>query len=411
MNRKETRAALLKAAQDVIAKAKAEGRSLTAEEVADLEGKSAEIKALDAEIALAEKGDALVQAIGGFTPDEKHEQPTAIQAKSLGEHFVKHAAKRLAEIRGIKGASVAAPEFKANTDAQATGGHSGSLAALLTTVDRTIVQAFRRPTITDLFGTGTLSGQAITYFVEGAREGNFGTVAEGGAKPQLHYANPTPVTDALSKIAGFIKLTDEMIEDLDFLVSEINGRLLYDLGLTEEAQVLNGNGTSPNLRGLLNRSGLQTETAADRTDNADALYRAITKVQLATGLSADGLVINPADYQNLRLSKDANGQYFGGGFFAGQYGQGGIEWQPPVWGLRTVVTPAVAAGSPLVGAFQQGGTVYRKGGVRVESTNSHDTDFTSNLVTVRAEERVALAVRRPSAFVVVTLSDDAPDEG
>lgn len=408
MNLKAQRAAALKAAQEIVAKAKAENRDLTAEEIAEIEAKAAEVKELDAKIALATKGEALVQAIGALEPEEKHEQPGQVQAKTLGEHFVQHAAKRLAEVRGIKGASVAAPEFKANTDPHATGGPSGGLGAVLTTVDRTIVQAYRRPTITDLFGSGTLSGQAITYFVEGVREGNFGTVAEGGAKPQIHYANPTPVTDALSKIAGFIKLTDEMIEDLDYLVSEINGRLLYDLGITEETQVLNGNGSGANLRGLLNRSGLQTETAGDRTDNADALYRAITKVQLATGLSADGLVINPADYQALRLSKDGNGQYFGGGFFQGQYGVGGIDWQPPVWGLRTVVTPAVAAGAPVVGAFQQGGTVYRKGGVRVESTNSHADDFTNNLVTVRAEERIALAVRRPSAFVVVTLSDDEP---
>src|SRR5690625_7779177 len=71
---------------------------------------------------------------------------------------------------------------------------------------------------------------------------------------------------------------------------------------------------------------------------------------------------------------------------------------PPVWGLRTVVTPAVDAGVAIVGNFAQGGTVYRKGGVRVESTNAHADDFTNNLVTTRIEERIALAVRRPAAF-------------
>jgi HK97 family phage major capsid protein len=172
----------------------------------------------------------------------------------------------------------------------------------------------------------------------------------------------------------------------------------------EESQVLRGNGTSPNLLGLLNRVGVQTEASADADDNADALFRAMTKVSIATGLTADAIVINPTDYQTLRLGKDGNGQYYGGGYFAGQYGTGGMPEQPPLWGLQTVVSPAVDAGAPVVGAFKQGATLYRKGGVRVESTNSHGDDFTNNLVTVRAEERIALAVRVPAAFVKLTLS-------
>jgi HK97 family phage major capsid protein len=76
---------------------------------------------------------------------------------------------------------------------------------------------------------------------------------------------------------------------------------------------------------------------------------------------------------------------------------------PPVWGLRTVVTPSVAQGTAIVGAFNQSATVYRKGGIRVESTNTHSDDFTNNKVTTRAEERIALAVRRPAGIVKLTL--------
>ena len=298
---------------------------------------------------------------------------------------------------------MSAPEFKAAADPQVTGGPTGGLGVLLTDVDRTIVQAYRRPTITGLFGQGRLSGQAITYFVEQAREGNFATVAEAGKFAQLHYADPTKVTDALSKIAGFIKLSDEMLEDLDFLVSEINGRLLYDLSLVEESQVLSGDGTGTNLLGLLNRSGVQTGTATADT-LADEIFKSMTKVANATGLAADALVINPADYEGLRLAKDGNEQYYGGGYFAGQYGVGGVPEQPPVWGLRTVVSPAVAIGKPVVGAFNTAATLYRKGGVAVEATNSNEDDFTRGLVTVRAAERLALAVRRPAAFVKITVS-------
>lgn len=408
MNLKQKRAAALKAAQDIVAKAKAEDRDLTAEEIADVETKSAEVRDLDVQITRAEKSSGLIDSLGRLgsqegTPDD---EPKA--AKSLGEHFVKTAGERLREAKGNGGRfSVSAPEFKAAADTHLVGSVFGPA---LTTTDRTIVPAVRRNLqVADLLASGTLAGNAITYFVEGAREGNFTTVAEGATKPQIHYADPTAVTDSLKKIAGYIKESDEMVEDLDFLVSAINQRLLYDLALFEEDQIMSGNGTGTNLLGLLNRSGIQSlgATTDSKTGNADQLFRAITAIQTGAGLSADGIVINPADYQTFRLAKDANNQYYGGGFFAGQYGNGAVLENPPLWGLRTVVTPAVAAGTVVVGAFQQAATLYRKGGVRVESTNSNEADFINNKVTIRAEERVALAVRRPAGLVKVTLGTAA----
>ena len=89
------------------------------------------------------------------------------------------------------------------------------------------MEGYRRPTITNLFGVGAISGQAITYFVEGAQEGDFETVGEGEEFSQIHYANATEHTDALSTIAGFIKESGDMITDLAFLKSDIAGRLLY----------------------------------------------------------------------------------------------------------------------------------------------------------------------------------------
>jgi len=405
MNPKEKLAALLKSMRAIVDGAKASGRELNDDEITDLEAKNAEVAELKEKIERSEKSGALMDSIAGMKSDVEPEAPEAADAaKSLGEHFIKHAGARLKEVRGVKGASATAPEFKAATDTHTIGSVFGPV---LTQIDRTIVQAVRpRLVVADLLGSGTLSGNAISYFVEGALEGAFTTVAEGAAKPQLHVADPTLVTDTLKKIAGWIKLTDEMTEDLDFVVSEINNRLLYELAKFEEAQLLNGNGTGTNILGILNR-GIQTEAAATAVsgqDSADSIFRAMTKVSTGSGLDADGLVIHPTDYQALRLAKDANNQYYGGGFFSGAYGNGGLSDQPNVWGLRTIVTPAIASGTVLVGAFGQAATVYRKGGVRVESTNSHASDFTSNLVTVRAEERVALAVRRPTGFVKVTLN-------
>jgi len=407
---------LLKQREDAAAKAleiaelaTAEERELTDEEISVINEKHAEVEALDSKIKAADEARAKLAALGRPAPRKDGETNVADEVnsvKSLGEHFVKTAGERLIAAKGIGGAVVSAPEFKAATDTHVVGNGQPYL-PWLTEYDRTIVRPNRpRLVLADLLGKGSISGNAISYLVEGAGrfEGAFTTVAEGGAKPQVHLANPTAVVDSLKKIAGFIKLSDEMIEDLDFVVSEINGRLLEELAYFEESQLLSGNGTGSNLQGLLNRGIGQLEAEVDEAV-ADVLFRAMTKVSLDSGLSADGLVINPADYQALRLAKDTNEQYYGGGYFAGQYGNGGIMENPPVWGLRTVVSPLVAAGTALVGNFNSA-TVYRKGGVRVESTNSHASDFTNNLVTIRAEERIALAVRRPTAFVQVQLVND-----
>lgn len=402
MNLKALRAAALTAAQSIINGAK--GRDMTADEQAEVEAKFAEIEKLDAQIAAAAKGDALVAKLNSFGPVDA-DQADEPEAKSLGEHFVKSAggAAAFARLKSTRGFSVSSTETKAATDVHVT---PASFAPLLTQVDKTVVHGYRRPSVVDLLSPGTLGAgtNAVTYFVEGAVEGNFATVAEGGQKPPIHNVDPTPRTDAARKIAAWWDVSDEMIEDLDFWVSEINNRGLYMLSMVEESQVLNGDGTGSNVLGLMNRSGVQTETQAETDDNAqDAIFRALTKVQTATGLSADGIVINPADYQALRLSRDANGQYYGGGFFAGEYGNGGVAFHPPLWGMNTVVSAAVPAKTFLVGAFKAAATLYRKGGVRVESTNSDLGKFTKNIVTTRMEERIALAVRMPAALVKGTL--------
>ena len=409
MNPKEKLAALIKAARELAEKAKGENRALTPEEQTDLDGKMAEINQLKADIAAGEKSAATLAALDQMAaeiPGDAKPGGDERPAKSLGEHFVKHAHARMIETKGQSNVTVGAPEFvpsKAATDSHAVGGWTDGV-PYLTDFDRTVVQAPRiRLTIDDLLAQGTVSGNAISYLVEGALEGGFATVAEGGAKPQMHFVNPTQKTDALKKIAGFIDLTDEFLEDADFLKSEIDIRLLYELAYIQEQQLLNGNGTGQNILGVLNRSGVQTEASAGPTDNFDAVFRAMTKVETNAQLPVDGLVVHPNDYQRFRLTKDGNQQYYGGGPFAGQYANDGLVLQPPLWAQKTVVTPAIAEGTVAVGSWKLAATAYRKGGVRVESATQHASNFTSNLVTIRAEVRRALAVRKPLGFCKVAL--------
>lgn len=259
--------------------------------------------------------------------------------------------------------------------------------------------------VSDLFAQGATDSPQISYVIESAWQNLAGTVAEAGLKPQsdLTFARRN---EALSKIANRFKVTDEMFEDVQQLESYINQRAVLGVRQVEQAQVLNGNGTAPNLRGIMQRTGLQTTVVAvggAGLSNVDALFNQITNIRSAFG-EPDAMVINPSDWQKLRLSKDANGQYFAGGPFTGAYGVGGFTAADSLWGKRVVVTQAIAAGTALVGSFQQGGQVFRKGGITLEATNSNEDDFNKDLVSLRCEERIVLAVQRPNWFGLVTIA-------
>lgn len=412
MDLEQQRLLAIKAGQDIIRNAKHAARPFTDEERATLEAKQAEVAELTEKINRAKADADLMGQFAAFggAPEEQEREENGQKdgfSPTLGDHFAKHVkADALARLKANRGSGLTVPEYdaKAATDPNTQPGVFAT--PILTQVDTYMRRVFRRASVADLLGAGSLGRgtNAVSYFIEGAVEGNFATVAEGAQKPQLHFTDPTMTTDAVKKIAGWWDTSDEMIEDLDFWVSEINNRGLYTLSMVEESQLLNGDGTGTNILGVLARSGIQTIVQAVAPDTAqDTIFRAITAVQTATGLPADAIMINPADYQTLRLTKDANGQYFGGGFFTGAYNQGGISYQPPLWGLNTVVTAAVPAKTVVVGALGASTTVYRKGGVRIESTNSDLGKFTKDIVTTRIEERLALAVRMPAAIVKVTL--------
>lgn len=410
---KEKREAAVTAANERMANVKAAGGSMSDEDRKFIAEKIAEAKSYDKDLAQIAADEQVAQELKGMgSPGDVKGKPgepdKPAKARTLGEHFVKSVGEQIG-LLGMEGGRLSAPEFEAKAPSTQTVTGWSEGVPILTEYDKTIVQERReRLTIADLCGSGTISGNAISYFVEGAVQGGFATVAEGAAKPQISFDNPTSKVDALKKIAGWIDLTDEFIEDLGFLKSEIDDRLIYLLGVIEEVQLLSGNGTGQNLTGIRNRSGVQVQAApATAAGNPDAVFQAMTKISTATSLTADALVIHPLDYQRFRLAKDVNGQYYGGGFFQGQYGVGGMLENPPLWGLRTVVTTAATQGEILLGNFRIGATVYRKGGVRVEGTNTHADNFTNNKVTIRAEERIALAVRYPAAFVKVALAPDA----
>jgi HK97 family phage major capsid protein len=259
-------------------------------------------------------------------------------------------------------------------------------------------------TIRDLLSVGQTQ-QNIVYFIKENSFANYADmVAEEGEKPEATLATTT-ANAPVKKIAVVLKVTDEMFADFPMLRDYINTRLTFMVQAKEEQQLLNGAGTGNEITGILNTSGIQTQ-AKGADSNFVAIHKAITKIRVAAssigGYEPDGIVIHPTDWQILRIATDGNTQFYGGGPFMNQYGVGPYPENPLLWGLRPVITTAISAGTALVGAFKLGAQVWQREGIRVDSTNSNEDDFNFNRVTLRVEERLALAVYRPSAFCTVT---------
>ena len=341
----------------------------------------AEFKAAEDAKKAADDAAALVKSLDNTTTTKEPDTMNENAPKSLGEFAVKNLNLDAMRDGAAKSAGTNFG-YKAATDVH--------MSSPVEVVDRNVVNVARDLAIRSLFGAESISGTALKYFVMGTDEGAPTTVAEGAQKPQFHIPY-TPATATLQKIAGWYYETDELLEDNEFLRSSIDARGLFALDKAVESYLMTT---------LLAVSGLGTIAQAPTADN---IFQAIMQVKSASNYDADAIIINPTDYQALRLAKDGNTQYYGGGYFYGPYGNDEVMRQPGLWGLNTVVTPAIAAGTVLVGAFQQGASVITKAGEgsRVEIVSGDHDDRTNNRVTVIVEERLALATRVPAAFVKV----------
>lgn len=350
----------------------------------DLEAAIDAVKVAQKNLEAAEKAEELMKSFGAPDVPNENEDRDA-KSMSIGEKMAKAVKDAGASAKGKVDVTVHGQK------AAAVMKLPSSIQPALTDVDTRIVEGYRRPLlIADLFSTERISGNALTYFVESSTvEGAPASTNEAAKKPMVSFGDPTAVTVALAKIASYMKESSELVEDAPWLADAINGRGMYLHELTVENFLVSA---------LTGTSGIGSSSEL----TADGIFKAMMKVQNDSGFAADAIVINPADYQTLRLAKDSNQQYYGGGYFYGPYGNDpGVAEQPPLWGLRTVVTSAVDQGTCIVGAFKIGGSIVRKSGVSVNIANTNEDDFIKNLITILIEERLNLAVRRPKAFVLI----------
>lgn len=223
-------------------------------------------------------------------------------------------------------------------------------------------------------------------------------VAENSPKPEVVLdwsQDDAPVR----KIAAWVPVTTEIIDDAPTLQGYIDARLAYMLAVREEFEILNGSGSAPHLKGILQYSDLQLQAFSDTA--IATLGLAIGKVENVDG-EADGIAMNPLDYWSMVTSRHSTD--FDGSGIAGP----GLPYTNVgalgAWGQPVVRTRAVTQNQAIVAAWRLGATLFDRMQTTIRVGNQHSDFFTNNKVAVLAEERVALAVHRPDFFVKATLS-------
>jgi HK97 family phage major capsid protein len=148
------------------------------------------------------------------------------------------------------------------------------------------------------------------------------------------------------------------------------------------------------LTGIYNTAGINTRALAPDS-RADAVHKAMTQIRVAAGvlLEPDAIGMHPNDWQDLRLEKESSGAYL--------LGPAGMAGDKQVWGMPVVVSTVFTDGTPLVGNFFRGATLWLREALEV-TTGLSGTDFTQRRVSILAALRAAFAVGRATAFTTIT---------
>lgn len=253
----------------------------------------------------------------------------------------------------------------------------------------------RRPVVRSLLPVVQMTGGSVEVPVQKARNNNAAPVAEGTGKPQSDVQLELKTFNA-RVIAHWMKASRQVIDDIPQLRGLIDTELLDGLKESEDNQLLNGDGTGQNLNGLIPQAtAYAAPIIVPDINMIDVIGLGALQVSRAH-YQPDGVILNDGDWLQIRLLKNADGDYL--------FGPPGAEVAPRLFGLPVVPTTAMAQGDFLIGAFQAAATIYDRWDARIEVGFEND-DFTKNLVTILGEERLALAVKRRSALVYGSFED------
>lgn len=322
--------------------------------------------------------------------------------KTIGEQFTDTEAYAKYMSNGVKGVDSQA-EFK--TTLNTTGYPPESLRA-----PGILETALRDPNaVIGLFDQIQTDQNAFVYLEETTFTNNAGEIAESG---DISSANESALafterTESIRKIATFLPVTDELLADVSGIQGYVNSRLQTMMRLRMDNQLLNGNGSAPNLTGVLNKSGINTfayGSYSGELRKIGQIYQAITEIRKDAFVEPDAIVMHPSDWYDIVTSTNAvetsgarNPLFVVAGGF-------GADAAPTIWGLKVVPSTAIAEGTMLVGKFGGGDAaqIVTRQGVDLAVSDSHSDFFAKNQLAIRLTMRMGFVVYKPTAFCSIT---------
>lgn len=250
--------------------------------------------------------------------------------------------------------------------------------------------SFAPLTIRQLIPTINVTSNAVNSLRESAWTNDAAEVAQGAAKPESDITF-APYNVVIETVAHWIKVSNQLLADAPAVAAYIDTRLRDGLAQRIDKQLLSGNGTSPNLSGLTDAGNFTAFTATSGANLVESINKAKYN-RWAVGEVVDTVIVNPADWAAMEVLRE------GAGTGAYLYGAPGTVAGMNPFGLNVVLSANMTAGQFLIGNLRGASTIYQRQGAVVEMGFVND-DFTKNLVTIRAEERLGLAVDRPAAIM------------
>jgi HK97 family phage major capsid protein len=307
--------------------------------------------------------------------------------KSLGQFVVEHADFKATLGQAKKTFDIQHPDLEFKTTFSTTAGFPPESVR----TGRIVEAALRPIGVLDIIPSTPTNQAAVVYMRETVTTPAAAERAEAAvyAEADISYAEDS---STVRSIGVSLPVTDEQLEDVPGVQGMIDGRLLFFLRQRLDGQVLNGSGTPPALRGILNAVTIQTQAkGADPT--FDAIHKAMTLVMVTGRAVPSAIILNPNDWQDLRLTRTADGIYI-----LGNPADVGAQ---RLWGLPVVVTDALTENTGLVGDFVNHCELRPRRGAEVQVGLDAD-DFTHGIQTIRAGLRTAFVVYRATAFCSVT---------
>lgn len=238
----------------------------------------------------------------------------------------------------------------------------------------------------------TTSMSAVVYMEETTFTNAAAEIAEAGSYPEATLAL-TERSSAVRKVAVFLPVTDEQFEDEPRAQGYVNNRLPFMIQQRLDSQILKGDGIAPNLLGIENVSGIQTQALG--TDNTpDAIYKAARKIRDDGFAEPSAVFIAPSKWEAVRLLKTADGVYV--------WGHPSMPGPYTCWGIPVIETTACTSTKAVLGDLQNFTELSVRRGLDVQVSNSHSTFFAEGKLAIRADVRCAFVVYRPKAMAVVT---------